>query len=72
MAAGDALARGAKSAQFGGPNATPQIKWDWMWMSPRKFKKVYGVTKTQYEKFSAEAEAMVAAAAEKLAKRRKK
>lgn len=71
---GDRLAggRAGTAAQFGGRISTPQIKWDWMWMKPRKFKEVYGITKTQYEKAALQAAQNVALAEEKKLKRRKK
>lgn len=48
LGSGDRLARGAKSATFGGVSNKTQIAWDHMWMDGRKFKRTYGISKKQY------------------------
>jgi hypothetical protein len=61
MGAGDALARGAKSAQFStGGKTVSQMQWDYMMMSPKKFFGTYKVTKKQYEAAVAIAEKRLA------------
>ncbi len=62
MGGGDALARGAKSAQFGtGGKSVSQMQWDYMMMTPQKFRAVYGFSKKVYEKAREEAEAKLKA-----------
>lgn len=49
---GDRLAGGGAgaSAQFGtGGKSQKQIDWDFMWMSPQKFRATYGISKKKYE-----------------------
>lgn len=50
LGGGDKLARGAKSATFSAGNTKTQIEWDHMFMEPRKFRKVYGISKTRFAK----------------------
>ena len=55
---GDVLARGGKSATFGGfGSGMSQMEWDWTFMKPQQFRKTYGMSKEQYAEARAQAEA---------------